>query len=329
MMPNRILTLQDAHRNPGPFTASDLPMTPDGKVYHLNVSLEQISPKIILVGDPDRVPMIAEEHLYPDYEADVFHRGLRTITGVVKSTGQRVSIVTSGMGTPSLEIALNELTALNEIDPVTRMRKEEVDRLILIRIGTSGALQKDTVLGTSVISSHAIGLDNTGLFYSVSPQDLMCKSLEQKVATMLNSVMDPNSRFYGMINPYAAQADAELLQQMILAAQTHGVPYEIGVTVSSSGFNANQGRDVGRIPLSVPDIDLHLSKLEFDAKGLRVVNMEMEASHLLHFAGGHGYAAGVVCVAIANRRSDAFAENYREAVHNATNIALMSLGAFD
>ena len=98
----------------GQFKSSDLPIV-DGRTYHLDLRPEDLAENIIIVGDPDRVTFIADEFLGAK-EIDRFHRGLRTITGYVKETGQRVSIVTSGMGTPSLEIVLNEIVALNEID---------------------------------------------------------------------------------------------------------------------------------------------------------------------------------------------------------------------
>jgi uridine phosphorylase len=105
------------------FRASDLPIS-EGRVYHLALSPEELAKDIIIVGDPERVSFIADEFL-ADRECDRYHRGLRTITGRVKETGKRVSIITSGMGTPSLEIVLNEIVALNEIDFIRKKRKTE------------------------------------------------------------------------------------------------------------------------------------------------------------------------------------------------------------
>lgn len=322
-----IETTSSSHPNQGPFSESDLPMGRDGTMYHLAAKREQIARDILIVGDPDRVPMITGEN-FSSVESDIFHRGLRTITGNVKSSGQRVTVVTSGMGTPSLEIVFNELMALNEIDPATRARLNQVEPINIIRVGTSGLLQNESILGTSIITSFAVGLDNTGLFYNVLPQDQNCVQLEDKVKEMLDRVVDPNARFYGKIFPYAAKADPALLACLVKSAAKLAVPYEVGVTVSSSGFNANQGRDVSRIPLTVPDIDLHLSRLDVGfTDGQKILNMEMEASHLMHFASGHGYRAGTVCVGIANRRQDSILLgcHAQEAVYNATAIALSAL----
>jgi uridine phosphorylase len=141
------------------FNNSDLPII-EGKVYHLCLKPEDLANHILIVGDPERVSFIAKEY-FSRIEVDKFHRGLRTITGIVRDTGQRVSIVTSGMGTPSLEIVLNEIIALNEIDFYTRTRKSVYDMLTVIRVGTSGSIQPDTELGTLIITDYAIGLDVT------------------------------------------------------------------------------------------------------------------------------------------------------------------------
>jgi uridine phosphorylase len=128
--------------NIDPYKTSDLPVF-NNTVYHLDLKPEELAKNIVIVGNPERVPFIAEEFLC-DCEVDRSHRGLRTTTGTFRETGQRVSITTSGMGTPSLEIVLNELVALNEIDFKTMTQKEEFDPLTIIRVGTSGGLQHDT-----------------------------------------------------------------------------------------------------------------------------------------------------------------------------------------
>jgi uridine phosphorylase len=313
------------HFNPGPFSQSDIIMSSQGEVYHLAISEKQLSRNILTVGDPDRVSFIAKEFL-SSVEHEVFHRGLRTITGTVRETGQRVSLVTSGMGTPSLEIVLAELMTLNEIDPATRKRRTEIKPLTIIRVGTSGALHETTELGSAIITSYAVGLDNTGLFYDSPPADKECVAIEGSIKKMLDQVMAPSSRFYGKIHPYVSKANPAVLAALQAQATKLKAPHHVGVTVASSGFHGNQGRDVARIALSVPDIDLHLSKLELP-QGQRVLNMEMESSHLFHYAWGLGYRAGTVCAAVANRRSETFAANSAEGVLRAVQIALGALSS--
>jgi uridine phosphorylase len=217
--------------------------------------------------------------------------------------------------------------ALNEIDPVTRMRRTDFEPLNIIRVGTSGLLQESSELGVSIISSHAVGLDNTGLYFNLLNPEENCETIERQVKQMLDRVMDPDGRFYGKIHPYAAAADTKLVELLIESAETLNRGHEVGITVSAPGFNASQGRDTARMPLSIPDIDLHLSQLDPLFNRGRYLNMEMESSFLFHFAAGHGYRAATVCAGLANRRLNTFLSDYDSAVSAATRIALDALEA--
>ncbi len=310
-------------KNIGPYNISDLPVF-NNKVYHLDLHPEELAKNIIIVGDPERVPFIAAEFL-GDREVDRPHRGLRTITGACRETGQRVSITTSGMGTPSLEIVLNEIVALNEIDFSTRTRKEGFEPITIIRVGTSGGLQHDTALGTLIVTDYAIGLDNTGLFYSPALLDKSYEVLEKRVRNTIEAAAARTSRFKGKIFPYVSMASSEITTAMEREADKLGMRYKKGITVSNSGFFANQGRDISRVPVTVPNIDGLLESLDTGIPGLRVENMEMEASFLLHFTGGLGYRAGVICAVIDNRREDRFAGHYEQYIKDAVRVALRTL----
>lgn len=305
------------------FKASDLPII-EGKVYHLDLTPEDLAKKIIIVGDPERAPFIADEY-FSTREVDRFHRGLRTITGCVKETGQRVSIITSGMGTPSLEIVVNEIVALNEIDFHTRTRKAVYDRLTIIRVGTSGGIQPDIALGTLIITEYAVGLDNTGLFYDVPCYEESMKILEERIREAVDGSIPANSRFKGKIYPYASRAHQDVTGALEREAQKLGVNYKQGVTVTNSGFFGNQGRTVSRIPLTVPEIDGVLSFVDTGIEGMRIENMEMEASFLLHFMGALGHRAGVICAVIDNRREEKFTAQYERYISAAVSVALNAL----
>lgn len=311
-------------KNVGPYKTSDLPVF-NNKVYHLDLCPEELAKNIIIVGDPERVPFIAEEFL-SDCEVDRSHRGLRTVTGRSRETGQRVSITTSGMGTPSLEIVLNELVALNEIDFGTMTRKEQFQPLTVIRVGTSGGLQHDTALGTLIVTDYAVGLDNTGLFYDTLC-DNSCEMLEKRVRETIETATAENSRFKGKILPYVSRTDSELVSLMEREADKLGVTYKKGITVSNSGFFANQGRDISRVPVTAPDLDSLLAKMDTGIPGLRIENMEMEASFLLHFLGGLNYRAGAICAVIDNRREDRFAEHYTDYIKDAVRVALRTFSS--
>lgn len=306
-----------------PFKAADLPLV-DGRVYHLDLRPEELAKDIIIVGDPERVPFIADEFL-ERREVDRFHRGLRTITGHVRENGRRVSIVTSGMGTPSMEIVLNEIAALNEIDFRTLKRKDEYDTINIIRVGTSGGIQQDTDLGTLIITDYVVGMDNTGLFYDAPYPDEKCRILEERVRKAIDDTIPADSRFKGKISPYAARSHKDVVEAMEREAKRLGVIYKRGITVSNSGFFGNEGRAVSRVPLTVSDMDGVLASLDTGIPGIRFENMEMESSFLLHFMSALGYRGGVICPVIDNRREGTFMTQYTRYVRDAVKTVLMAL----
>lgn len=318
----------------GPYTEADLPIDEHGRIYHLQIRPEELAPDVILVGDPARAEWIGETFLR-EAEVKREHRGLITVTGTAAATGgrttiispQRTTVATSGMGTPSLEIVVNELVALNEIDFATRARKPDFPRLHIMRVGTSGALQASTALGIPIITSYAIGMDNTGLFYDAPCPDATCARLEQELPDVVYRAMRPESRFYGMIRPYVARAEPAIVRALAEAAASLDVPVKLGLTVSNSGFFAPQGRDISRIRPTAPGLDRAFSEFDPRVDGQRIENMEMEASFLLHFLGGLRYWSGVICPAIANRRHNTFDHQYQEAVVRATTVALLALAA--
>jgi uridine phosphorylase len=305
------------------FEPSDLPIT-DGKVYHLGLEPEELANNIIIVGDPERVPLIAEEFL-DTREVDRSQRGLRTITGSVKNTGQRISLLTSGMGTPSLEIVLNEIIALHEIDFRTLRRKSAYDRLTIIRVGTSGGIQRDTALGTLIVTDYVIGLDNTGFHYDAPCTDQRFTMLEDIIRQTLDDVIRPDSRFRGKIFPYVSRADPDVIAALEGEARESGIEYKRGVTVSNSGFFANQGREVSRVPLTVPEIDGVLASVDTGIPGLKIENMEMEASFLIHFMGALGHRSGCICPVIDQRRKGLFMHEYKHCIRDAAWVALRAL----
>ncbi len=304
----------------GSYSDADLPIV-KGRVYHLDLAPSELADKIILVGDPERVPFIADEFLVGT-EVDRSHRGFRTITGYDRKSGQRVSVVSSGIGTPSLEIVLNEIVALNEIDFRTRRRKKKFKPLTVVRIGTSGGMQPDTEMGTLVVTDYAVGLDNTGLFYDASCNDPCCHLLEVRVREVLAAAIDDGARFKARISPYAARANPEVRVALEKEALHFGVRCKRGITVTSSGFFANEGRLVSRIAPTAPDLCAQLTAMDTGIPGLKIENMEMEASFLLHFMGAVGYRAAVICVIIDKRCEGTFIADYKDHIRGATEVTL-------
>lgn len=315
-----------------PFTASDLPIDEQGRIYHLQIKPSQLAPDVLIVGDPGRAEMIGSTFLH-EIEVEHEHRGLITITGTSNITGEQTTIIsptrttvtTSGMGTPSLEIIIQELVALNEIDFETRTPKPTFPRLQIIRVGTSGGLQASTRLGTLIITSYAIGMDNTGLFYETPYPDEVCKRIEKELGQVISQSMNKKSRFFGKIHPYVSRAEPTIVNALVEASESLGVQSKIGLTVSCSGFFAPQGRNIARVNPTITDLDIIFSEYDPGLNGQYIENMEMEASFLNHFLGGLGYWGGAICTTIANRREDTFEHFYQDAVANSIRVALIAL----
>ena len=304
----------------GSFSPADLPIV-QGRVYHLDLAPNELAGNIILVGDPDRVPFIADEFL-AGRDVDRSHRGFRTITGNDRKTGQRVSVISSGIGTPSLEIVLNEIVALNEIDFKSRARKKKYNPLTVVRIGTSGGLQPDSELGALVVTDYAVGLDNTGLFYDVPCTDSCCHLLEVRVREILAAAINDAARFKGRISPYAARANPEVRVALEKAVLHIGARCKKGITVTSSGFFSNEGRSVSRIVPTAPDICAQLAAMDPGISGLKIENIEMESSFLLHFMGAIGYRAAVICVIIDKLDDGTFISGYQDQIRDATAVTM-------
>lgn len=282
---------------------SELILTDEGKIYHLDLLPEEIADSIIIVGDPERSTQISKS-LFDKILVTREHRGLRTNTGLVG--GKKITVTTSGMGTPSLEIVLNELAALKNIDFKTRERKEVFSPFDIIRVGTSGGLRDETELGTLIITDYAVGFDNTGLFYKRDNNPF--EELENKL-----------EKFLGF-KAYLSKSHPDVIAALKESCDELGAPWKVGATISNSGFFANQGRELLLEP-KFPDLDQKVREF----KGLSFENMEMEASFLTYFASLLGLRSGCICVAVANRAKNTFAKDIKGAVDLASRAALRAL----
>jgi uridine phosphorylase len=301
-------------------SADDLPVY-NGRVYHLDLVPEELAPRVIVVGDPDRVPLLADEFLV-SREADRFHRGFRSITGITAETGDRVSFVTSGIGAPSAEIVLNELVALNEVDFATMTRRTEWRPLTVVRLGTSGGLNPATPVGSLVLTDYVLGLDNTAPCYDVQLPDETCAFLEKEARRAIRLSERPGARFAGVLNPYAARSDRGLLAALAAEAAAQANPWARGLTVSTPGFFAEQGRGAARVGTTHTNLIDALRGMDCGRTGLTVQNVEMEAGFSLHFLGGMGYRAAAVCVVINRSDGGVFLKDYRRQVLDGARLIL-------
>ena len=141
---------------------SELIINPDGSVFHIHLRPDQLTDNIILVGDPSRVDMVAEYFDTRDYE--VSSREFHTIGGTVK--GKPIMCISHGIGPDNIDIVINELDALANVDFETREVRENLRTLTMVRIGTSGALQPELILGTPVIAEKSLGFDGVLNYYA-------------------------------------------------------------------------------------------------------------------------------------------------------------------
>ena len=264
------------------FAPSELIINEDGSVFHLHLKPEQLADKVILVGDPGRVDMIAS--YFDSIECSVSNREFRTVTGCYK--GKRISVQATGIGCDNIDIVMNELDALANIDFATRTQKAALRKLDIVRIGTCGGLQPYTPLGTYLCSVKSIGFDGLLNYYGGSSE--VC---DMDFERAFCEYMQWSERKPA---PYVVDSDTELLER-ITAGDDSMVP---GVTIACGGFYGPQGR-VLRIPLSDPDQNSKIDSFEYN--GYKITNFEMESSAVAGMAKLLGHRAMTVCLVIANR----------------------------
>lgn len=264
------------------FPSSELIINADGSVFHLHVKPEHLASKVILVGDPGRVALVASH--FESKECEVASREFKTVTGVYK--GKRITVTSTGIGCDNIDIVMNELDALANIDFVTRMEKDEPVQLEVVRIGTCGGLQPYTPVGTFVCSEKSVGFDGLLNFYE--GRNAVCDLPMERA--LLNHLGWSGNMCAPA--PYVIDADKEMVDRI---AQQDMVR---GVTVACGGFFGPQGRRL-RIPLADPHQNEKIESFEY--QGHRITNFEMESSALAGLAKLMGHKATTVCMVIANR----------------------------
>ena len=273
--------------------SSELIINSDGSVFHLHLRPEQLADKIILVGDPSRVDLVAERFDRIDFT--VQNREFRTIGGELR--GHRIMCLSHGIGPDNIDIVVNELDALANVDFTTREVRDRRRSLEMVRIGTSGSLQPDIPIGTPVIAAKSIGFDGV-LNYYAHRNDVADLGYEKALCehTGWNPLW---------ARPYVVPSDPGLVKLI------GGDDMVLGNTISAVGFYGPQGREL-RLPLANPDINSCLES--FSYLGQRVTNYEMESAPLQGLSLLMGHKAMTVCSIIANRMNGNATPNYRTAV---------------
>lgn len=274
---------------------SELIINADGSVFHLHLTPEQLTDRIILVGDPGRVDMVAS--FFDEITFEVSSREFHTIGGVFK--GKPIMCLSHGIGPDNIDIVINELDALANIDFETREVKEQHRQLTMVRIGTSGALQPELKVGTPVIATKAIGFDGV-LNYYAGRNDVA--DLEFEHAFCEHVGWNPL-----WAKPYVVDADQSLVEQIGRDDMVRGN------TISAVGFYGPQGREL-RLPLANPDLNSRIES--FRHNGLKVTNYEMESAPLQGLGRLLGHRAMTVCTIIANRMNHEATPNYKTAIRD-------------
>lgn len=287
------------------FAASELIINSDGSVFHLHLKPEHLADKVILVGDPGRVALVAS-HLN-NIECEVESREFRTVTGQYE--GKRITVVSTGIGCDNIDIVMNELDALANIDFNTRMEKEQTRSLEIVRIGTCGGLQLNTPEGTFVCSEYSVGFDGLLNFYA--GRNAVCDlQMERALINHLGWTGNMCQPY-----PYVIKADETLVERI-----AEGIVR--GITVACGGFFGPQGRQL-RIPLADPNQNEKIESFEYN--GLHITNFEMESSALAGLARLMGHHATTVCMVIANRRAGRADTAYKNHIDDLIKLVLERL----
>ena len=277
------------------FEESELILNQDGSVFHLHVKPEQLAHKVILVGDPGRVSLVASH--FTDIEMEVQSREFHSITG--KYQGKRITVASTGIGCDNIDIVVNELDALVNIDFATRTEKAEKTSLEIVRIGTCGGLQEYPPVGTFIVSEKSIGFDGLLNFYA-GRNEVCNLALEDAFTKHMH--WNPQ-----LCAPYVIEADEELTNRIGGDDMVHGI------TIACGGFYGPQGRQL-RIPLADPDQNAKVESFEYE--GMHITNFEMESSALAGLSKLLGHKATTCCMVIANRLIKEANTGYKSTIDN-------------
>lgn len=281
--------------------SSEMIINPDGTIFHLHLHPSQLCDRIILVGDPGRVDMVAS--FFDTKTFEVSSREFHTIGGTYK--GKPIMCLSHGIGPDNIDIVMNELDALANVDFETREVKPEHRTLTLVRIGTSGALQPELILGTPVIAERSIGFDGV-LNYYAGRNDVADLDFERAFCEAVNwSSL--------LAAPYVVKSNHELVEQIGRDDMV------CGCTISAVGFYGPQGREL-RLPLANPDLNKMIEAFRYE--GHPVTNYEMESAPLQGLALLMGHRAMTVCSIIANRVNTTASPNYKTAVRDLIHTVL-------
>ena len=266
---------------------SELILNPDGSVYHLNLKPEHLASTIITVGDPDRVSSVTKH--FESIEFRTQKREFHTQTGLYK--GKRITVISTGIGTDNIDIVFNELDALVNIDLKTREIKKDLTSLTIVRVGTSGSIQKEIPVDSFLISELAAGFDSLLHFYD-------SEAFQNK--DLSKALMSHTNWYKAKSDPYVVTCDQDLLKQFSSSKTVKGF------TATNVGFYGPQGRI---LRLALQDNELNNKLASFNYEGKTITNLEMETAGIYGISMLLGHKALSMNAIIANRATGKFSQD--------------------
>lgn len=279
---------------------SELILNKDGSVYHLKLKSENLSSKVILVGDPFRVDKITKH--FDKIEFKTQNREFKSVTGYYKS--KRITVVSTGIGSANIDIVLNELDALVNINLETGEVLNSKKSLNLIRIGTSGAIQDDVPVDSFLLSKMAIDIDGFMLNYDLS-------TIDNK-----NFTKHIYENYQIQDQLYCYDCSSELYDKF------NSNDVNSGITITCSGFYSSQGRSI-RLSASHKNNLSEIKKIKYN--NYNATNLEMETAIIYAMSKLLGHKAISLNAILANRNLEEYSMNPENTVENLIEYTLNKL----
>lgn len=285
------------------FLPSELVVNPNGSLYHIALTPDQVMDHVIVVGDSSRVDLIAS--LCDEVRDTVHNREF--YTKLIRHNGRDITVMSTGIGTDNMDIAINELDAAVNIDLKSREVKKEKRSLEIIRLGTCGAIQEDIPVDSLMASKYGLGLDGLLNFY-----DLEYTKEERSIR---DAFIYDTAYSMTLAKPYVVESDVDL--RLKIAPDMRS-----GITATACGFYGPQGRQL-RIRLEYPEFNAGMTS--FNYQDTRICNYEMETSALYGLSRALGHRAFTVCAVIANRLRREYSKDYKVTVREMVGEVLERL----
>lgn len=286
-----------------PIKESELILNPDGSIYHLNLKPENIADTVIFVGDQNRVEKVTKHFDSIDFKTS--KREFKTQTGTYNN--KRITVISTGIGPDNIDIVLNELDALINIDLKTRQPKKKLKSIDIIRIGTSGSLQKNIPVDSFLLSTH--GLDINGMLHSYQINKINNTSIE-------NAFIKHTNWSNVKAKPLIIE-NSKTLEKRFENYKIHK-----GITITAGGFYGPQGR---KLRLNLQDENLNNKIDSFNYNNLCISNLEMETSAIYGLSKLLGHNALSLNAIIANRANGTFSKNPGEIIENLIKYTLKKI----